>query len=97
MNRAVARTTIVFLIFSIFGASATLLAATESDLAKVRAGISAADVEKYMGKPDRNQSVTDRAGICRLFVYRNVGRYRTVSIWFDCQSPGKVKSIDRVR
>lgn len=70
------------------------LAATEGDLAKVKVGMARTEEQKIMGSPSRNQKVSDRPKVCRLYVYREVGRYRTVNIWFDCSD--KVKSIDKI-
>jgi len=68
--------------------------ATEADLAKVRIGMDRATVLEIMGRPDKDQPVRDEEELCRLYVYRNVGRYKIVNIWFDCQD--KVQAIDKV-
>jgi len=47
-----------------------------------------------MGPPDKDQPVRDEEELCRLYVYKNVGRYKIVNIWFDCQD--KVAAIDKV-
>ena len=69
-------------------------AATPTDLAKVKVGMARTEVQKIMGAPSQNQAVSNRPGVCRLYGYRSVGRYRTVNIWFDCED--KVKSIDKI-
>ena len=76
--------------------SATPVAAkpTEDDLAKVQQGMPRADVLKLMGKPDRDQEVRDADGLCRLYAYKKVGRYKLVNIWFDCND--RVKEIDKI-
>jgi hypothetical protein len=74
-------------------APVALAKATEGDLAKVKEGMSRAEVVQIMGKPDKEQGVED-GELCRLFVYRSVGRYKIVNIWFDCSD--KVKAIDKV-
>ncbi len=71
------------------------VAATASDLAKVTVGMARTEVQKIMGAPSRNQAVSNRPGVCRLYGYRGVGTYRTVNIWFDCSD--KVKSIDKIK
>jgi outer membrane protein assembly factor BamE (lipoprotein component of BamABCDE complex) len=68
--------------------------ATEEDLAKVRIGMDRSEVLKIMGKPDRDQEVRDHEEFCRLYVYKKVGRYKVVNIWFDCND--KVQAIDKV-
>lgn len=68
--------------------------ATEDDLAKVRIGMDRAQVLDIMGKPDKDQEVREEDELCRLYVYRNVGRYKVVNIWFDCKD--KVGAIDKV-
>ncbi len=69
-------------------------AATEEDLAKVKIGMSKAEVVQIMGKPnaEREEKTED---LCRVLVYRNVGRYRLVNIWLDCKDT--VRAIDRAR
>jgi hypothetical protein len=67
--------------------------ATEADLAKVKVGMERAEVLKVMGKPDRDQEVRDVENLCRLYVYKNVGRHKVVNIWFDCAD--KVSAVDK--
>jgi hypothetical protein len=78
------------------GFSPTVAAAkaTEADLAKVKIGMDRATVLEIMGRPDKDQPVREEEELCRLYVYRNVGRYKIVNIWFDCQD--KVQAIDKV-
>lgn len=71
------------------------MAATEDDLAKVKVGMSRAQVVEIMGKPDRDQEVKDVENLCRLYAYKKVGRYKLVNIWFDCDD--KVQAIDKIR
>lgn len=68
--------------------------ATEADLAKVKIGMDRATVLEIMGPPDKDQPVREEEELCRLYVYKNVGRYKIVNIWFDCQD--KVAAIDKV-
>jgi len=68
--------------------------AGEDDLAKVRHGMSPEEVTKIMGEPNRDQKVKEEE-LCRLFVYKSVGRYRIVNVWFDCEL--KVRAIDKAR
>lgn len=77
-------------------AGLTLLyaAPTEEDLAKVKIGMTKPEVIDIMGKPNaERREETD--GLCSVFVYKSVGRYRLVNIWFDCDD--KVRAIDRAR
>jgi hypothetical protein len=76
------------------GAIAGAAKATEEDLAKVKIGMDRAQVLDIMGKPDKDQPVREEEELCRLYVYRNVGRYKLVNIWFDCSD--KVQAIDKV-
>lgn len=78
----------------LLAASPVLAKATEEDLAKVKVGMSRAEVIQIMGKPDKEQSVEEEE-LCRLLVYKSVGRYRLVNIWFDCND--KVKAVDKAR
>lgn len=68
--------------------------ANEEDLAKVKIGMDRAQVDDIMGKPDKDQPVREEEELCRLYVYRKVGRYRVVNIWFDCSD--KVQAIDKI-
>ncbi len=68
--------------------------ASEDDVAKVKAGMTRAEVLDIMGKPDKEQVVKDEGELCRLFAYKSVGRYKVVNIWFDCSD--KVKAVDKV-
>jgi hypothetical protein len=47
-----------------------------------------------MGKPKKDQPVREEEELCRLYVYKKVGRYRVVNIWFDCSD--KVQAIDKI-
>ena len=67
---------------------------SESDVAKVKVGMTRAEVLDIMGKPDKEQEVKDEGELCRLFAYKSVGRYKVVNIWFDCGE--KVKAVDKV-
>lgn len=67
--------------------------ASEEDLAKIKVGMDQAEVQKIMGKPDRDQKVTGEEELCRLFVYKKVGSYKVVNIWFNCKE--KVQAIDK--
>jgi hypothetical protein len=74
-------------------APGALAKATEDDLAKVQIGMSRDEVVQIMGRPDKEQEVKETE-LCRLFVYRSIGRYKIVNIWFDCND--KVKAVDKV-
>lgn len=66
--------------------SAPLLAVgdrSEQDLAKLREGMTKADVIRIMGKPDFTREKNE-GDLCSFFAYKNVGRYKIVTIWFDC-------------
>jgi outer membrane protein assembly factor BamE (lipoprotein component of BamABCDE complex) len=68
--------------------------AKEEDLARVKVGMDRSEVLQIMGKPKKDQPVREEE-LCRLYVYKKVGRYRVVNIWFDCDD--KVQGIDKVR
>jgi len=67
---------------------------TEADLAKVKEGMARVEVLQLLGKPDRDQVVREADGLCRLYAYKKVGRYKLVNIWFDCDD--RVKEIDKI-
>lgn len=67
---------------------------TEDDVAKVRQGMTQAEVLDLLGKPDRDQEVKDTDGLCRLYAYKKLGKYKLVNIWFDCNN--RVKEIDKI-
>jgi len=92
-NKVVAAALAAALMAVLVAAPMALAKATEADLAKVKEGMSRAEVVQIMGKPDKDQKVED-GELCRLFVYRSVGRYKIVNIWFDCSD--KVKAVDKV-
>lgn len=97
MKKGVATSVLVggLVAFLLLAAAAPLAAkATEEDLAKIKAGMSRAEVIKIMGKPNAEQE-EETDGLCRVLVYRSVGRYRLVNIWLDCEQ--KVRAIDRAR
>ncbi len=91
-NKVVAVTALVA-VAAWLAAPVAMAKATEDDLAKVTAGMSRAEVVQIMGKPDKEQKVEEEE-LCRLLVYRSVGRYKIVNIWFDCSD--KVKAVDKV-
>ena len=68
--------------------------AKEEDLAKVKVGMDRSEVLRIMGKPKKDQPVREEEELCRLYVYKKVGRYRVVNIWFDCSD--KVQAIDKI-
>lgn len=72
--------------------AAQLIAATEDDLARLKPGMTKDGVIQTMGKPD---SKGEKKGEdpCGWFIYKNVGRYKYVQIWFDCQD--KLVGIDK--
>jgi hypothetical protein len=74
-------------------APVALAKATEEDLAKVKVGMGRAEVVQIMGKPAKEQELKEEE-LCRLLVYRSVGRYKIVNIWFDCSD--KVKAVDKI-
>ncbi len=92
-NKMVAAAVAVAALALLVAAPAVLAKATEDDVAKVKAGMSRDEVVQIMGKPDKEQKV-EEGELCRLFVYRSVGRYKIVNIWFDCSD--KVKAVDKV-
>lgn len=67
-------------------------AANEEDLAKLKAGMTKPEVLQVMGKPD-SQGDKRSDDLCGWFTYKNVGRYKYVNIWFDCQD--KLVAIDK--
>jgi SmpA/OmlA family protein len=69
-----------------------LIAATEDDLARLKPGMTKDGVIETMGKPD---SKGEKKGEdpCSWFIYKNVGHYKYVQIWFDCQD--KLVGIDK--
>lgn len=70
-------------------------APSEKDLDKVKIGMTRDQVLKLLGKPKRDEEVSDNSELCRLFVYKKVGRYKVVNVWFDCDD--KVKAIDKAK
>ena len=92
-NKLVAAALVVAVMASLVAAPAVLAKATEDDVAKVKVGMSPDEVLQIMGRPDKDQKVQE-GELCRLFVYRSVGRYKIVNIWFDCSD--KVKAVDKV-
>jgi hypothetical protein len=81
-------------LLSLAAAVAVFAKPTEGDVAKVKAGMSRAEVLDIMGKPDKEQEVKDEGELCHLFAYKSVGRYKVVNVWFDCSD--KVKAVDKV-
>jgi hypothetical protein len=69
-----------------------LMAATEEDLGRLKAGMAKTEVIQVMGKPDA-QGVNKDEELCSWFTYKNVGRYKYVNIWFDSQD--RVVAIDK--
>jgi hypothetical protein len=69
-----------------------LIAATEDDLARLKPGMTKDIVVQTLGKPD---SKGEKKGEdpCSWFIYKNVGHYKYVQIWFDCQD--KLVGIDK--
>lgn len=77
------------------GLSADTGKPTEEALAQVKIGMPRTEVDKLLGDPDLEEKTTDAPELCRLYVYKKVGRYRIVNIWFDCGD--KVKEIDKIQ
>jgi hypothetical protein len=71
-----------------------LIAATEEDLGRLKAGMPKTEVIQIMGKPDA-QGVSKDENLSSWFTYKHVGRYRYVNIWFDSQD--RVFAIDKAR
>jgi len=99
MSRATRKTCTVLAALAVLGLvflqpGLTAAKATEADLAKVKIGMDRATVLEIMGRPDKDQPVREEEELCRLYVYKNVGRFKIVNIWFDCQD--KVQAIDKV-
>jgi len=92
-NKLVAAALAAAVMASLVAAPAVLAKATEDDVARVKVGMSPDEVTQIMGRPDKDQKVQE-GELCRLFVYRSVGRYKIVNIWFDCSD--KVKAVDKV-
>lgn len=69
-----------------------LSAATEEDLAKLKPGMTKAEVIQQMGKAD-SQGEKKSEDLCGWLTYKNVGRYKYVNVWFDCQD--KLVAIDK--
>ncbi len=91
-NKVVAAAALV-VVAAWLAAPVAMAKATEGDLAKVKEGMSRAEVVQIMGKPDKEQKVED-GELCQLLVYRSVGRYKIVNVWFDCSD--RVKAVDKV-
>ncbi len=81
-------------LLSLAAAVALFAKASEDDVARVKPGMTRAEVLDIMGKPDKEQEVKDEGELCRLFAYKSVGRYKVVNVWFDCSD--KVKAVDKV-
>jgi SmpA / OmlA family len=69
-----------------------LIAATEDDLARLKPGMTQDDVVQIMGKPD-SKGEKKSEDPCSWFIYKNVGHYKYVQVWFDCQD--KLVGIDK--
>ncbi len=82
------------LLLLLVGALSLAGKASEEDLAKVRIGMDRAEVQDIMGRPDKDQPVRDVEDLCRIYAYKNVGRYKIVNISFDCDD--KVQAIDKI-
>ena len=82
------------LLLAVLSAAPAAAKPTEESVDKVRQGMTRAEVLDLLGRPDRDQEVKDSDGLCRLYAYKKVGRYRLVNIWFDCDE--RVKEIDKI-
>jgi hypothetical protein len=84
--------------FSLMLVSAILLnttlswAASEENLIRLKAGMTKAEVTQIMGKPD-SQGERQGEDLCSWFTYKNVGHYKYVNVWFDCQE--RLVAIDK--
>ncbi|MBZ5535303.1 MAG: outer membrane protein assembly factor BamE [Acidobacteriia bacterium] len=67
-------------------------AASEDDLARLKPGMTKDAVIETMGKPD-SRGEKKGEDPCGWFIYKNVGHYKYVQIWFDCQD--KLVGIDK--
>lgn len=86
--------TVIVLVLLIAAAVPLLYArASEDDLAKLKPGMTKEQVREVMGPPD-SQSEEPSDGLCTRWTYRNVGRYRTVALWFSCKDQ-KLAVIDK--
>ena len=92
-NKLVVAAMAAVVMASLVAAPAILAKASEDDVAKVKVGMSPDEVLQIMGRPNKDQKVQE-GELCRLFVYRSVGRYKIVNVWFDCSD--KVKAVDKV-
>lgn len=82
------------LLVGVLTATPLLAKPTDADVDKVRQGMTRTEVLDLLGRPDRDQEVKDADGLCRLYAYKKVGRYKLVNIWFDCNE--RVKEIDKI-
>lgn len=76
----------------LFSNAVQVFAASEDDLARLKSGMTKSEVIQIMGKPD---SQGDKKGedLCSWFTYKNIGHYKYVNVWFDCQD--KLVAIDK--
>jgi hypothetical protein len=92
--RGIALLALTGLLITVLSSAPIAAKPTESDVDKVRQGMTRAEVLDLLGRPDRDQEVKESDGLCRLFAYKKVGKYRLVNIWFDCND--RVKEIDKI-
>ncbi len=82
----------VLLALALAMTASRMFAATELDVAKLKAGMTKSSVIEVMGNPD-SQGEKKGEDLCSWFTYKNVGRYKYVNIWFDCAE--KLAAIDK--
>lgn len=93
-TRLLAITALAGLVCLVLGQAVAAPVANDN-LDKIQVGMTRAQVERTLGKPDRDVPVQDEPGLCRLYTYRKLGGYKLVNIWFDCED--KVETIDKIR
>ncbi|MGH9805208.1 MAG: outer membrane protein assembly factor BamE domain-containing protein [Candidatus Acidiferrales bacterium] len=92
--KGIALTAVAGLLLAALTAVPVAAKPSDAEVDKVRQGMTRAEVVDLLGRPDRDQEVKDADGLCRLYAYKKVGRYRLVNIWFDCDD--RVKEIDKI-
>lgn len=92
--RGIALTAVAGLLLAVLSAAPLAAKPTEEAVDKVQQGMTRAEVLDLLGQPDRDQEVNDSDGLCRLYAYKKVGKYKLVNIWFDCDE--RVKEIDKI-
>ena len=94
LAKGIALTALAGLLLAVLSAAPLAAKPTEEAVDKVQQGMTRAEVLDLLGPPDRDQEVKDSDGLCRLYAYKKVGKYKLVNIWFDCDE--RVKEIDKI-